>query len=67
MTEDQYQVERRADGAIVVRVRSQPVANKPPLPDAVFCFHAGDPQYDFWSRKLSPTTAGVSAPSASSC
>jgi hypothetical protein len=44
-------LERRSDGAVIVRVRSQRVA-EPPLPDAVFSFRAGDPQYNYWERQL---------------
>jgi hypothetical protein len=47
-----YQVQRRDDGAVVVRVKSQASDKQPALPDAVFCFRLGDPQYDYWSRKL---------------
>jgi hypothetical protein len=48
----EYQIQRRADGAVIVRVKSQSDGKKSALPDAVFCFRLGDPQYDFWSRKL---------------
>jgi hypothetical protein len=34
---------------VIVRVRSQRAAE--PLPDAVFSFRAGDPQYDYWERE----------------
>jgi hypothetical protein len=45
-----WTAERRADGAVVVRVppRSQ---TAPPLPDAVFTFRVGDPQFDFWANE----------------
>lgn len=46
-----WQVERRGDGAVVVRVPSTRTF-APDLPDAVFAFRAGDPQYDFWRRQL---------------
>jgi hypothetical protein len=52
MIDTQYFVERRGDGAIVVRVPSRRVNHLPALPDAVFCFQNGDPQYDFWLRKM---------------
>jgi hypothetical protein len=42
---------RRTDGAVVVRVRS-PHNNGHTLPDAVFAFRVGDPQYAFWDAKL---------------
>ena len=41
-------IEKRGDGAIVVRVRSEDSR----LPDAVFSFRCGDPQYARWSRRL---------------
>ncbi len=42
---------RRPDGAIVVRVRSPP-NNGHTLPDAVFAFRHGDPQYQYWDQQL---------------
>lgn len=45
------QVERRADGAIVVRVRSHDRCGQP-LPDAVFAFRLGDCQYAKWDQYL---------------
>jgi hypothetical protein len=48
----EYHVQRRPDGAVVVRVVSPRREHKPPLPDAVFCFQIGDPQYDYWASKL---------------
>ncbi|HKD37856.1 MAG TPA: hypothetical protein VKB78_13685 [Pirellulales bacterium] len=52
-------LERRADGAVIVRVHSQR-AIEPPLPDAVFSFRAGDPQYQYWERqwRLRQVSAG---------
>jgi hypothetical protein len=48
---ESWDVERRHDGAVLVRVRStQP--NGEPLPDAVFAFRAGDPQYEYWEEEL---------------
>jgi hypothetical protein len=44
-------LERRPDGAIVVRVPSRR-AGVPALPDAVFAFRAGDPQFAFWQQQL---------------
>ena len=44
-------IERRADGAVVVRVHSRAAGGRP-LPDAVFAFRAGDPQYSFWDEQL---------------
>lgn len=44
-------IEQRGDGAIVVRVSSEgPEATR--LPDAVFSFRDGDPQYAFWLARL---------------
>jgi hypothetical protein len=45
-------IERRADGAVLVRVPSTG-NHYPPLPDAVFTFRAGDPQFDYWHRQCS--------------
>ena len=44
------EVERRNDGAVLVRVHSADRHGKP-LPDAVFAFRIGDPQYDYWDRQ----------------
>lgn len=46
-----YRVERRADGAVIVRVPSRQQAPAP-LPDAVFAFRDGDPQYAYWAQIL---------------
>lgn len=46
-----YRVERRADGAVVVRVPSRQ-QTPAPLPDAVFAFRDGDPQYAYWEQVL---------------
>jgi len=50
-------IEKRDDGRIVVRVRSEgPEASR--LPDAVFSFKNGDPQFAHWhSYWLSRTQA----------
>jgi hypothetical protein len=49
--DDRLTVEKRADGAIVVRVRSAgPDGER--LPDAVFSFRCGDPQYAYWLSRL---------------
>jgi hypothetical protein len=45
-------LERRADGAVIVRVHSSRRAAEGALPDAVFSFRAGDPQYDYWERQF---------------
>jgi hypothetical protein len=44
-------VERRDDGVVLVRVPSTG-AYSAGLPDAVFSFRAGDPQYDYWRSQV---------------
>ncbi len=52
ITDDQLSIEKRGDGTIVVRVRSEgPEESR--LPDAVFSFRIGDPQYAYWLARLS--------------
>jgi len=46
-----WALSRRDDGAIVVRVRSRP-NNGHTLPDAVFAFRLGDPQYQYWDQQM---------------
>ncbi len=46
-----WDIERRADGAVVVRVHSRN-PDGCELPDAVFTFRKGDPQYDYWAQQL---------------
>ena len=46
-----WRVERRADGVIIVRVPSRR-RNGHLLPDAVFSFRAGDPQFAKWDQYL---------------
>ncbi len=48
---DSWEVERRDDGAVLVRVHSCNRQGRQ-LPDAVFAFRPGDPQYDYWERQL---------------
>ena len=48
---ESWNVERRADGAVLVRVHSR-VTDGQALPDAVFAFRAGDPQYSYWEAQL---------------
>ena len=51
LPDDQLSLEQRSDGAVVVRVRS--LGNgKDRLPDAVFAFRCGDPQYAYWLERL---------------
>ncbi len=42
-------VERRGDGVVLVRVHSSET-NGRRLPDAVFTFRRGDPQYEYWEK-----------------
>jgi hypothetical protein len=42
--------ERRADGSVLVRVRSGERQGRK-LPDAVFTFRDGDPQYHYWEQR----------------
>lgn len=49
--DDQLTLEQRGDGSIVVRVRSES-ADGGRLPDAVFSFRCGDPQYAYWLGRL---------------
>jgi len=49
--EDRLSIEQRSDGAVVVRVQSEgPEGSR--LPDAVFSFRCGDPQYAYWLDRL---------------
>lgn len=51
LSTDAWEVERRSDGAVLVRVHSRAVDGRA-LPDAVFAFRAGDPQYSYWEEQL---------------
>ena len=42
-----WDIERRRDGALLVRMHSVDRRGRP-LPDAVFTFRKGDPQYEYW-------------------
>jgi hypothetical protein len=46
---DVWRVERRSDGALLVRVSSR---QENRLPDAVFSFRSGDPQYCYWEERF---------------
>lgn len=48
---DACTIERRADGAVLVRVRSRE-RNGSRAPDAVFAFRVGDPQFRYWDERL---------------
>jgi hypothetical protein len=50
MKPDLWDVERRDDGAVLVRVHSCDRGGQP-LPDAVFTFRRGDPQYEYWEQQ----------------
>jgi hypothetical protein len=50
--DDRISVQKRSDGSIVVRIQSAGDEQNR-LPDAVFSFRCGDPQYDYWLRRLS--------------
>jgi hypothetical protein len=48
---DALSIERRHDGAVLVRVRSRERNGSRP-PDAVFAFRVGDPQFRYWDERL---------------
>lgn len=52
-----WDVEGRADGAVIVRVHSATRDGRP-LPDAVFTFRTGDPQYAYWEEQLALRLSG---------
>jgi hypothetical protein len=56
-----WEVERRQDGAVLVRVHSR-LTNGRALPDAVFAFRAGDPQFPFWEQQLRHREVPSSSP-----
>lgn len=45
-----WDIERRRDGALLVRMHSVDRRGRP-LPDAVFTFRKGDPQYEYWEQQ----------------
>ena len=51
MSPETCEVQRRSDGVVLVRVHSRDRQGRL-LPDAVFTFRLGDPQYDYWERQL---------------
>ncbi|MDZ4821460.1 MAG: hypothetical protein SGJ20_21060 [Planctomycetota bacterium] len=51
MNFEYYSIERRNDGAVVVRIASQDRGANT-LPSAVFAFRNGDPQYKHWEQIL---------------
>ena len=46
-----WELTRRVDGAVIVRVLSAR-NNGHTLPDAVFAFRVGDPQFAYWDAQL---------------
>ncbi len=48
---ESWDVQQRNDGAVLVRVHSRDRQGRQ-LPDAVFAFRLGDPQYDYWAEQL---------------
>lgn len=48
---DSCDVQRRSDGAVLVRVHSHDRQGRQ-LPDAVFTFRVGDPQYGYWEQQI---------------
>ena len=48
---DAWEIERRSDGALLVRVHSLQREGRQ-LPDAVFTFRSGDPQYSYWEQEF---------------
>ena len=46
-----WELTRRVDGAVIVRVLSAR-NNGRTLPDAVFAFRIGDPQFAYWDAQL---------------
>ncbi len=61
-----WDVQRRSDGAVLVRVHSRDRQGGR-LPDAVFAFRLGDPQYDYWCRQLADPMARIAAPCSADC
>lgn len=59
-----WDVERRADGTILVRVHSC-TRQGCQLPDAVFSFRRGDPQFDYWEQQLRNRSSSLDAGSGS--
>ena len=49
--DDRLTIERRGNGVLVVRVQSLGSGHER-LPDAVFSFRCGDPQYAYWLDRV---------------
>jgi len=57
--DERITIERRANGTLVVRVRSEfSEGNATRLPDAVFSFRNGDPQYAYWLGRFNARRPG---------
>jgi len=53
LPDERIAIERRADGTVVVRVRSDAVVTGVErVPDAVFSFRCGDPQSAYWLGRV---------------
>lgn len=64
MSDGDFQIERKGDGRLIVRIRSAEYRGTRP-PDAVFSFRAGDPQYEQWEvRWRDQATSGQTNSSA---
>lgn len=53
--DERLSIEQRRDGAILVRVKSEGTEGSR-LPDSVFSFRCGDPQYSYWLARLKTTS-----------
>ena len=60
MAPDACDVERYGDGTVLVRVHSCD-RNGRKLPDAVFTFRLGDPQYGYWAARAVPVGQRVAS------
>ena len=58
MSPESVDVERRSDGSVLVRVHSWGRDGRQ-LPDAVFTFRVGDPQYTVWAKRAAVENARV--------
>jgi hypothetical protein len=50
MGSNSWDIERRKDGAFIVRMHSSARDGRA-LPDAVFTFRTGDPQFSYWEQQ----------------
>lgn len=51
MEVENFTIERKANGVLLVRVHSRDSEGRD-LPDAVFTFRPNDPQYEIWAQKF---------------